>query len=225
LLSGIVKDEQGSVIPFAKVTIKALETGLEKTVQADGDGSFAIPQLPPGQYAVRATAQGFGVEQRFVTLQPGQEGNVTVVLTGGPIPRVPPESPPAHRRPTAKPPIPKTIAVCPPVEASQLHPLRISTITEQRFAEKEELEKWLNEQSELGRALLSVIPLKSKRSMLFLGDVGKANSAVYRVLAVDKPLRAAALQQEIGDPPGSTFIGVHRLGNTSYLVVFRNDSE
>src|SRR2546426_12631392 len=66
LLSGIVKDEQGNVIPFAKVTIKSLETGLEKTVQADGDGRFATPQLPPGKYAISATAQGFGIEQRFI---------------------------------------------------------------------------------------------------------------------------------------------------------------
>ncbi len=59
-LSGTVTDPSGAVIPNAKVTVHNLGTGLDRVVNTDADGLYAVPSLQPGDYKVQATATGFG---------------------------------------------------------------------------------------------------------------------------------------------------------------------
>src|SRR5437763_8803406 len=56
-LVGTVSDTSG-VIPGATVVIKDNQTGLEKTMVANDDGTFTVPQLEVGTYTVTITAQG-----------------------------------------------------------------------------------------------------------------------------------------------------------------------
>ncbi|MFZ0731411.1 MAG: TonB-dependent receptor [Candidatus Sulfotelmatobacter sp.] len=60
---GTVTDPSGAVVSGAKVTVKNTGTGLERTTQTSGDGSYSLPELPIGTYTVTITQSGF---QTFV---------------------------------------------------------------------------------------------------------------------------------------------------------------
>jgi len=82
---GTITDSSGAAIAGATVTIKNLDTGLTRTVTTSADGSYAVPELPIGNYSVTVEAPGFkegvvtgvkvdvSTERRAdVSLQPGQ---------------------------------------------------------------------------------------------------------------------------------------------------------
>src|ERR1043165_654875 len=56
-LVGTVSDPSG-VIRGATVAVTDNKTGKERTVVASDDGTFTVPQLDPGTYTVKITAQG-----------------------------------------------------------------------------------------------------------------------------------------------------------------------
>jgi outer membrane receptor protein involved in Fe transport len=60
---GTVTDPSGAVVAGAKVTAKNTGTGLERSTQTSGDGSYSLPELPIGTYTVTITQSGF---QTFV---------------------------------------------------------------------------------------------------------------------------------------------------------------
>ena len=60
---GQVKDTTGAAIPGAVVTIANRETGLQRSATTDNQGRFDFPQLKPGTYSVKATADGFAPQQ------------------------------------------------------------------------------------------------------------------------------------------------------------------
>src|ERR1700741_185807 len=60
---GTVTDPSGAVVAGAKVTVKNVGTGLERSTQTSADGSYALPELPIGTYTVTITLSGF---QTFV---------------------------------------------------------------------------------------------------------------------------------------------------------------
>src|ERR671920_392767 len=73
-LSGTVVDENGAIVPGARVTVSNHATGLQRQVLTDGEGYFVFPMLPPGAYTTRVTQQGFApVEVRDVTLGEGDQ--------------------------------------------------------------------------------------------------------------------------------------------------------
>jgi hypothetical protein len=68
---GTVTDPQGAVIAGAKITVKNVNTGLERTTQTSPDGSYSVPELPSGTYTVSISQGGF---------QTSSVTNVQVVL-------------------------------------------------------------------------------------------------------------------------------------------------
>jgi hypothetical protein len=56
---GTVTDPSGAVLPGAKVTVKNVATGLERTTETSADGSYALPELQIGTYMVTVTLAGF----------------------------------------------------------------------------------------------------------------------------------------------------------------------
>jgi len=54
-LRGLVTDESGAVVPGAKVTLTG-PAGPARTTTADGAGSYGFTGVPPGSYAVEASA-------------------------------------------------------------------------------------------------------------------------------------------------------------------------
>src|SRR5258708_10892929 len=85
-ITGTVKDMSGAVSTGAAVTVKHIETGLTRAVQADSSGSYSVPSLPVGEYEVTAERMGFRREvRRGINLQVGQEAVVDMTLQVGSI--------------------------------------------------------------------------------------------------------------------------------------------
>jgi hypothetical protein len=58
-IQGTVEDTNGAAVPGANIEIKNLETNLLRTVTTDENGRFTALALPPGNYSVTASKQGF----------------------------------------------------------------------------------------------------------------------------------------------------------------------
>lgn len=97
---GTVMDSTGAAVSGAKVTVKNTDTGLTREVTTSDDGSYAVPELPIGNYSVTVEKSGFrtGVvsgirvevssERRAdVTLQPGELAQ-RIEVTGDTLPQV-----------------------------------------------------------------------------------------------------------------------------------------
>ena len=56
---GTATDASGAVVAGAKVTVKNVGTGLERTTETSADGSYALPELPIGTYSVTVTRAAF----------------------------------------------------------------------------------------------------------------------------------------------------------------------
>jgi Carboxypeptidase regulatory-like domain/TonB dependent receptor len=97
---GTVTDPQGAVVSAAKVTVKNVNTGLERTTTTSPDGSYAVPELPIGTYTVTVNQSGFqtsvtsgvavdvaGERRVDVALKPGQVSE-TVEVSGETLPIV-----------------------------------------------------------------------------------------------------------------------------------------
>jgi len=60
---GTVTDPTGSVIPGATVTAVSAETKLTRTAKTNGQGSYALTDLPIGHYSVTVSLAGFKAEK------------------------------------------------------------------------------------------------------------------------------------------------------------------
>lgn len=64
LITGVVKDQSGAIMPGVTVTATNRDTGFARTAVSDEKGEYRLPALPPGPYAVATEIQGFSAETR-----------------------------------------------------------------------------------------------------------------------------------------------------------------
>jgi hypothetical protein len=83
-LSGVVKDSSGAVVPSAKVVLRNVATGVEKTTKSNGVGAYLFVDITPASYTLQASASGFAEQQvpAFV-LTVGQAATIDFALTVG----------------------------------------------------------------------------------------------------------------------------------------------
>jgi hypothetical protein len=67
-ISGTVKDPSGGLVPNAAIQISGPQLAQPVILTSDAQGHFVSPDLPPGNYGLRATAEGFDVLARSVEL-------------------------------------------------------------------------------------------------------------------------------------------------------------
>jgi hypothetical protein len=97
---GTVTDTSGAAVLNAKVSALNIDTGVERTTETNGDGSYLIPELPVGTYKVTITLSGFqttitngvvvdvAAERRVdAVLKPGQVSQ-QVIVEGETLPQV-----------------------------------------------------------------------------------------------------------------------------------------
>jgi hypothetical protein len=58
-LKGTITDPSASVVPDVSVKVTSYNTGQARTASTQGNGSYLLPLLPPGEYKVEASAKGF----------------------------------------------------------------------------------------------------------------------------------------------------------------------
>lgn len=59
VIEGVVRDEQGGVLPGVSMTLRNEESGVTRTLVADDTGRYHFPALSPGNYTLRAELAGF----------------------------------------------------------------------------------------------------------------------------------------------------------------------
>jgi hypothetical protein len=57
--AGVVRDASAGILPGATVTATRMETGATQAVTTDDAGRYRIPLLPPGEYRLEASLEGF----------------------------------------------------------------------------------------------------------------------------------------------------------------------
>jgi len=83
---GTVTDVTGAWVSGAAVKIKNLDTGLERATQTSADGSYNVPELPIGNYAVTITQGGFQTSVTTgVVVTVASERRVDAVLKPGQV--------------------------------------------------------------------------------------------------------------------------------------------
>src|ERR1017187_1156368 len=83
---GTVTDTSGAVVSGASVKVRNVDTGLERTTQTSGDGSYSAPELPFGKYTVTVSQSGFQTSViSSVVVNVASERRVDVVLKPGEV--------------------------------------------------------------------------------------------------------------------------------------------
>ncbi|MDQ2920237.1 MAG: TonB-dependent receptor, partial [Acidobacteriota bacterium] len=84
-LSGVVKDQNGALVPGASVTARNVATNQTRESQTDDQGRYALPSLSIGKYEVTVTSGGFKRTETTVELTVGQEAELNLAVTPGGI--------------------------------------------------------------------------------------------------------------------------------------------
>ena len=85
-ITGRVTDSTGAIIPGATVTVRNAGTGIDRVVNANGEGYFTVPLLLPGEYRVTVEHQGFrSIARSGVVLAVDQRAELNFTLEVGAI--------------------------------------------------------------------------------------------------------------------------------------------
>jgi len=79
-IEGLVVDQNKAVIAGASILIKNTETGLERKLTSNADGSFFASMLPVGRYLIITSAEGFATIKQEITLTVGETTSSVITL-------------------------------------------------------------------------------------------------------------------------------------------------
>jgi len=85
VVTGVIADAQGGVLPGVTVTLRNVESGTLRTAVTEADGQYRLPGLQPGRYALRAELGGFApaeVTDLTLTIGLAVQQNLTMALQG-----------------------------------------------------------------------------------------------------------------------------------------------
>lgn len=81
---GTVKDQEGALVPGAKITAQNVDTHFARSVSTNGEGGYSVQYLPVGKYTVTVNASGFKkFEQQNIVLTVDQTQTLNLVLAIG----------------------------------------------------------------------------------------------------------------------------------------------
>lgn len=85
-IAGTISDASGARVPQAQVTAKEVDTGAQRNVTSNAEGYYTVPLLPPGNYTVSVSKEGFSpVSQSGITLAVGDNATIDIKLTVGTV--------------------------------------------------------------------------------------------------------------------------------------------
>src|SRR5271168_1598035 len=80
-ISGKVTDAAGAVVPNASITITNKATNTARNDVTNGAGLYTAPSLPPGDYEVRVSLQGFQPAVRDALVEAGKTTAADFAMT------------------------------------------------------------------------------------------------------------------------------------------------
>jgi len=88
-LKGLITDPSGSVVPGVSVKVTSTATGQPRMATTQGNGTYLVPLLPPGNYKVEASAKGFkSVEIQQISIHVTETATVDIRLEVGAVSEV-----------------------------------------------------------------------------------------------------------------------------------------
>lgn len=85
-ITGTVTDPSGAPVPNVEVTATAIATGLSYRANSNDSGTYVIPNLPIGQFTIRASGTGFKqVTQTGINVEVAQRLRVDIAFELGSI--------------------------------------------------------------------------------------------------------------------------------------------
>src|SRR5215469_9629213 len=63
-ITGTITDATGAAAPGVQIQVANQDTGEQRTATTQDNGTYIVPQLPPGRYTVTVAKQGFATEAR-----------------------------------------------------------------------------------------------------------------------------------------------------------------
>lgn len=85
-LSGTVEDQTGATVSGANIALVNVARGSQRLTTSNNEGRFVFPSLPPGQYSLTTTRQGFApVEVKNVMLNVNDQVTLRITLQVGEI--------------------------------------------------------------------------------------------------------------------------------------------
>ena len=85
-LSGTVSDQSGGILPQAAISIRNVATDITRATTTSSAGFYSVPNLLPGTYDVKASAQGFSTHlSTGITLTVGSQQVLDFTLQVGQI--------------------------------------------------------------------------------------------------------------------------------------------
>jgi hypothetical protein len=85
VITGVIADAQGGVLPGVTVTLRNVESGTIRTAVTETDGQYRLAGLQPGRYSLRAELSGFApaeVTNLALTIGLSVQQNLTMSLQG-----------------------------------------------------------------------------------------------------------------------------------------------
>ena len=80
-IAGTVRDQTGAIVPAAEVTVRNVATNETRQVPTQTNGSFVVPLLPPGDYALEVRMGGFAPLTRAgIRVNVTETANLTLEL-------------------------------------------------------------------------------------------------------------------------------------------------
>jgi hypothetical protein len=82
-IQGTILDSSGPVIPSAKFTVRNKDTGQTFQIATSSSGAYTSGAIVPGNYSVRAEAQGFKTVEQAVVVRVGETAGANLTLPVG----------------------------------------------------------------------------------------------------------------------------------------------
>lgn len=85
-IAGVVQDQSGAAIVQAQISLTGTETGFVRETISGPDGTYTLPNLPPGNYRLSITKPGFAsYSQSGIALQVNTNPQINVSLKLGQV--------------------------------------------------------------------------------------------------------------------------------------------
>jgi hypothetical protein len=202
-VSGVVTGADGAAAAGVTISVVSGQSGTTRETVTNETGAYTIPNLPAATYTVTATLPGFSVQRKQVVL--GAPGR------GGPIPTL-----------TKVDFRFGVLATAPVPVAEPAHAVTAGTkqAVKKTFGDDLALIAWLNQEALKGQRLIAVTPLQNQTSLFIFATVSPENNSV-EAFTVNGPLDETGLTARLGQYQSKTFLGVHLISASSYLILFR----